>query len=114
MAITAEVNGQYLVTRAKSSKITQGDDVKADGTVVSRLADRGVYRTQFNFVDELTNTSNNEDYNSSTDKTKAKDDLRPSGPFSNLGFNIGVTIMLSKEILQPYKKDKKKKSIQTS
>ena len=108
LTITAEVNGQYLVTRAKSAKITQWDDVKADGTVVSRIADRGIYRTQFNFVDKLDNTSNNEDYNKSTDKTKPKDDIRPTGQFSNLGFNIGVCINLSKDILKPFKKEKKK------
>lgn len=109
ITISAEVNGQYLVTRAKSAKITQWDSEKADGTVVSRINDRGVYRTEFNFVDKLDNTSNNEDYNSATDKTKPKDDVRPTGPFSNLGFNIGICINLSKSILQPYKDKKKKK-----
>jgi hypothetical protein len=101
LAITAEVNGQYLVTRAKSAKITQWDTYKSDGSVESRIAERGVYRTEFNFVDKLDNTSNNEDYNKGgTDKTKPKDDLRPSGPFSNLGFNIGICINLSKAILK--------------
>jgi opacity protein-like surface antigen len=109
ITISAELNGQYLVTRAKSAKITQWDDVKADGTVVNRIGDRGVYRTQFNFVDKLDNHSNNEDYNSATDKTKPKDDIRPTGPFSNLGFNIGVCINLSKEILQSFKDKKAKK-----
>ncbi len=108
ISIMAEVNGQYLVTRAKSSKITQWDSEKADGTFESRLADRGVYRTQFNYVDKLTNTSNNEDYNSTTDKTKPKDDIRPAGPFSNLGFNVAVCFNLSKEILKPFKEKKKK------
>ena len=108
IAITAEVNGQYLVTRAKSAKITQWDTEKTDGTFESRITERGVYRTQFNFVDELTNKSNNEDYNKTTDKTKPKDDLRPSGPFSNLGFNVGICINLSKEILSALKEKKKK------
>jgi len=108
ITITAEVNGQYLVTRAKEAKITQWDSQKADGTIESRLAERGVYRTDFHFVDKLDNTSNNEDYNSLTDKTKPKDDIRPTGPFSNIGFNIGVCINLSKEILQPFKEKKKK------
>jgi hypothetical protein len=101
LAITAEINGQHLVTRAKQAEITKWD---TDGN--SRLEDRGKYRTHFNFVDELNNTSNNADYNAAYDKTKAKDDLRPTGPFSNFGFNVGVTFLLSKETV---KKSEKKK-----
>lgn len=104
LAITAEINGQYLTTRAKSSKITQWD---TDGK--SRLQERGVYRTEFKFVDELDNNSNNADYNKNYDKTKPKDDIRPSGPFSNIGFNIGVSFLLSKETLGKKKKDENKK-----
>ena len=105
VTISAEINGQYLVTRAKSAKITQWDAVNPeDGQVYSRLADRGVYRTEFNFVDGLTSRSNNDQYNPNTDKTKAKDDLRPTGQFSNIGFNISVCINLSKGILNTYKK----------
>lgn len=103
LAITAEMNGQYLTTRAKSSKIVQWD---TDGK--SRLAERGIYRTKFNFVDELDNHSNNADYNKNYDKTKPKDDLRPAGPFSNIGFNIGVVLLLSKETLGKKKKNEKK------
>jgi len=99
--ITAEVNGQYLVTRAKSAKVTQWD---TDGN--DRIADRGVYRSEFNFVDKLDGSSNNADYNPNYDKNKPKDDLRPTGPFSNLGFNIGISVLLSKETL---KKEEKKK-----
>lgn len=95
LQVNAEVNGQYLVTRAKSAKITQWD---TDGT--SRIADRGIYRTEFNFTDKLDNTSNNQDYNSAYDTNKPKDDWRPTGPFSNLGFNVGITFMLSKKILK--------------
>lgn len=101
LAITAEINGQHLVTRAKSAEITKWD---TDGN--SRLQDRGTYRTQFHFVDELNNESNNADYNAAYDKNKAKDDLRPTGPFSNIGFNVGVNFLLSKETI---KKTEKKK-----
>lgn len=99
LAVTLELNGQYLVTRAKKAEITKWE---TDGK--DRIGDRGVYRTEFNFVDKLDNKSNNEDYNSSTDKTKAKDDLRPTAPFSNLGFNIGVCFMLSKQTLKKQEK----------
>jgi hypothetical protein len=106
LKVFAEVNGQYLNTRAKSAEITKWD---ADG--VSKIADRGIYRTQFTFVDQLSNTSNNGNFNPNIDKTKPKEDIRPIGPFSNLGFNVGVTFCLSKKILGKDKdKSKEKKN----
>ena len=98
LGIFAEVNGQYLVTRAKETIITQWD---VDG--VNRLEDRGEYRTHFVYTDKLDKTSNNADFNVNYDKTKPKEDYRPGGPFSNLGFNIGLTFMLSKAILKEAK-----------
>lgn len=109
LSIFAEVNGQYLVTRAKSSKVVKWD---ADG--VSKLEERGKYRTEFIFVDNIDETSNNGDYhkdsdgNPKYDPNKPKDDIRPFGPFSNLGFNVGVIFILSKETLA--KKSSKEKS----
>ena len=111
LTIFAEVNGQYLSTRAKSSKVVQWE---ADG--VDKIAARGKYRTEFVFHDKLDNNSNNGDYLiASGDPTiinynpnKPKDDLRPSGPFSNLGFNVGVSFTLSKETLGKKKKEEKK------
>lgn len=106
MGVFAEVNGQYLVTRAKRSDITQWD---VDG--VSKLDARGPYRTMFNYVDELTPSSNNGDNNKDVngnpkfDPNKAKDDIRPTGPFNNLGINIGVSFVFGKETLK--KKEKK-------
>lgn len=99
LSIFAEVNGQYLTTRAKSAEITQWDE---DGK--SMIAARGVYRTKFNFVDALDGNSNNADYKK-PDLNKPKDDIRPTGPFSNLGFNVGITFNLGKETLK--KKEKK-------
>ena len=100
LSVFIEANGQYLTTRAMSSKITQWD---ADG--VSQISNRGVYRTQFNFVNQLDGNSNNLAYNSKTDLNKPKDDVMPTGPFSNLGFNVGLTFNLGKNDL---KKDKDK------
>ncbi len=104
LLISAEMNGQYLVTRAKSSKVTQWE---TDGN--NRIADRGVYRSEFNFVDKLDKNSNNADFNPNYDKNKPKDDLRATGPFSNVGFSIGVSFLLSKETLGKKKKDDTKK-----
>lgn len=98
LGIFAEVNGQYLVTRAKETTITQYD---VDG--VSKLEERGEYRTHFVYTNKLDKTSNNADYNENYDRTKPKEDFRPNGPFSNIGFNIGLTFMLSKAILKEAK-----------
>ncbi|HWB64297.1 MAG TPA: outer membrane beta-barrel protein [Chitinophagales bacterium] len=99
ISVFAEINGQYLNVRAKSATITKWD---ADG--VDQIPARGVYRTQFNFVDKLTGESNNAEYNSNYDASKPKDDTRPVAPFSNIGFNVGVNFYLSKTILQAKKK----------
>ena len=101
MSVFLEMNGQYLVTRAKESKITQWD---ADG--VSKLEERGKYRTEFVYSDKLDKTSNNADYNPNYDPNKPKDDFRANGPFNYLGFNVGLVFTFSKETL---KKDPAKK-----
>lgn len=103
MNVFLELNGQYLVTRAKETRITQWD---ADGE--SKLEERGKYRTEFVYTDELNKSSNNADYNPDYDKTKPKDDFRPTGPFNNLGFNVGVTFFLSKETLKKKSKEASK------
>jgi opacity protein-like surface antigen len=100
LSINAEVNGQYLVVRAKSAKVAKWE---TDGE--DRIAERGVYRSEFNFVDKLDGNSNNADFNPNYDRNKPKDDLRPTGPFSNLGLNVGVAFLLSKET---FKKSEKK------
>ncbi|HWB64298.1 MAG TPA: outer membrane beta-barrel protein [Chitinophagales bacterium] len=92
ISVFAEVNGQYLTVKAKSSKITQWE---SDGT--DKIPDRGVYRTQFNYVDQLTSSSNNAAYNANYDATKPKEDIRPTAAFSNLGFNVGITFYIGKE-----------------
>ena len=100
LSVFVEVNGQYLTTRAKSSKITQWD---ADGTTLlgsDPTKDRSVYRTQFNFATQLNGNSNNVQYNAAYSTTKPKDDVMPTGPFSNLGLNVGLTFNLSKRTLK--------------
>ncbi len=110
LSIFAEVNGQYLVTRAKETKIVQWDTEEWDAqeeewVFKNRIADRGEYRTHFVYTDKLDKNSNNADYNENYDKTKPKDDFRPLGPFSNVGFNVGLTLLLSKATLKKEKKD---------
>jgi hypothetical protein len=107
LSVFIEVNGQYLTTRAKSAQITQWD---ADGVSLlgSSPNDRPVYRTQFNFVNQLNGTSNNSQYNPNYSPNKPKDDIGPTGPFSNLGLNIGLTFSLSKKTLKKKDADDKK------
>ena len=108
MNVFVELNGQYLNVKGKSSTVTRWD---VDGVSVLPTAStpggttttRSVYRTQINYVDQLTAQSNNAQYNSSYDPTKPKQDARPVSPGSNLGFNVGVTFFLSKKTLK--KKD---------
>lgn len=109
LSVFAEVNGQYLRTRAKSTEV---EEWMADG--VDKVEERGKYRTEFVFRDKLTHESNNGAYRpddgdpttKNYDPDKPKEDLRPSGPFSYLGFNVGLAFTLSKETLK--KKEKKK------
>jgi hypothetical protein len=109
LSVFAEINGQYLTTRAKSSKITQWDTYASDtSAAVSQIGNRGVYRTQFTFVNQLGGNSNNAQYNSNYSTSKPKDDIGPTGPFSNLGLNIGLTFNLSKKTLKKKDADDKK------
>ena len=99
LCVFVEANGQYLTTRAKSAQITQWD---ADGVSLlgSAANDRSVYRTQFNFVNQLNGTSNNAQYNPNYLTSQPKQDIGPTGTFSNLGLNIGLTFNLSKKTLK--------------
>lgn len=108
ISVFVEANGQYLTTRSKSSQITQWD---ADGVskIGSAATDRSVYRTQFNFVNQLNGTSNNAQYNPNYSTSKPKDDIGPTGAFSNLGLNVGLTFNLSKKTLKKEDKTADKK-----
>ena len=107
MSVFAEVNGQYLNVRAKSTTVKKWtatiDNANGTTTVVDDIPARGVYHSQFNYVDALGPTSNNAQYNGAYNSALPKQDTRPVVPGSNLGFNVGVTFFLSKKIL---KKDK--------
>ncbi|MCW5907780.1 MAG: outer membrane beta-barrel protein [Chitinophagales bacterium] len=105
--VFAEINGQYLAVRAKQTHVTEW---KADG--VDKIEERGKYRTEFVYHDNLTENSNNGSVRPPNDNpetpnydpNKPKDDIRPIGPFSNLGLNVGVTFFLSKETVGKKKK----------
>ena len=114
MNVFAEINGGYINVNAKSSSITEWNatvyNSNGTSTVTNDVPLRGTYRTQFTYVDQLTNTSNNAQYNSHYDPTKPKQDLRPTSPGSNLGFNVGLTFFLGKKTLMKDKGQDKPKS----
>ena len=93
MGLFFELTGQYLNLQAKSSEITQWD---ADG--VDLLPSRGAYRNQFNYVSSLTGTSNNAQVNSNYNPNQPKDDISYKIPYSNLGFNLGIQLIINKSI----------------
>ena len=115
MSVFAELNGQYLIVRAKSTTVTKWtatiDNANGSTTVVDDIPARGVYRTVFNYVNSLSPTSNNAQYNGAYNANAPKQDTRPTVPGSNLGFNVGVTFFLSKKILN---KDNSKGKAKTS
>ncbi len=117
LSIFAEINGQYLNVKGKSSTVTQWDATSTVGGVTTTTSDlgttqqgkRGAYRDQFTYVDQLNSKSNNAAYNPNYDPNKPKEDVRPTSPASNLGFNIGVTFYLSKKTLKKQDKPAAKK-----
>jgi hypothetical protein len=103
MNIFVEVNAQYINIRGKSSSITKWNaTIDSAGTthVVNDVPVRGAYRDQFNYVDQLTSTSNNAQYNSAYNSNQPKQDVRPVVPGSSLGFNAGVTFFIGKKTLK--------------
>lgn len=107
MNVFLEINGQYLQVKGKSSTITEWTatvyNANGGSTVVNDIPGRGTYRTEFNYVSQLTSSSNNAQYNANYNPKAPKEDLTPTSPGSNLGFNVGVTFFLSKKTLKKEK-----------
>jgi hypothetical protein len=103
MNVFAEVGFQYLNVRGKSSTVTKWTaTVDSGGTtqVVNDIPLRSKYRDQFNYIDQLTSSSNNAQYNpTGVNYNQPKQDTRPVVPASSLGFNVGLTFFLSKKTL---------------
>jgi hypothetical protein len=115
MSVFAEVSFQYLTVKAKSSTVTKWNaTIDSAGTthVVNDIPLRGTYRDQFNYVDQLTSSSNNAQYNANYNPNQPKQDTRPVVPASSLGFNVGVTFYFSKKTLG--KDNSKKENAGTS
>ena len=116
----AELNGQYLNMKGNYTLVTQWN---ADGN--DMLPYRGPYREETIYVKSLNSQSNNAQYNPNHyNINQPKQDISPVFPFSNIGFNIGVQLVLSKKVFKDedgfdqdrtkkVKKVKKKKTDET-
>ena len=107
LSVFVESKGQWLNVRAGQTKITQ---YTSDGVDRLNNADatlnRPEYRQTINYVDALTSSSNNKDYNSNYDPNKPKQDTRITAPFSNIGIQVGIQLNFGKEALESIKKKK--------
>ena len=61
---------------------------------------RGPYRLEFDYVKSLNAGSNNAQYNSNYNPNAPKQELSPIFPFSNIGFNLGVQLVLNKKVFK--------------
>jgi hypothetical protein len=95
----AELSGQYLTVKGKYSVITQ---YMADGVdLTSGVGARSLYRLQFNYVNSLNANSNNALYNPKNYNPDApKQDISPVFPYSSIGFNVGVQLILNKKLFK--------------
>jgi opacity protein-like surface antigen len=87
MNLFGELEYVALSIRSNTAEITKST---TNGT--DNLANADVYDYKIEYVDELTKSSNNSNYNANYDKTKAKEDLRTSNGYSSLRFSVGITM----------------------
>ena len=91
----AELNGQYLNMKGRYTLVTQWN---ADGYDLTGY--RGAYRLESEYVKSLNSHSNNAQYNANYDINAPKQDISPVFPFSNIGFNVGVQLVLNKKVFK--------------
>ena len=145
ISVWGEINGGSLNVAAKTSTLTKYEINSTSiqgGQVVTTSADRitgtgklpslidphnnrnaplTTYSRVIEFVDELSNSSNTEEFGKvrrgqiagpagTVNENANHQEIRQFAPFTNLGFNIGVSINMSKSIFQdPLGKKAKKK-----
>lgn len=119
ISVWAELQGQYLLIKAKQAALTQytitvqGQNTQNLLTTSNTLNGGKPYSTYSqvtNFVDQLTPSSNTTDFGKSranlpgqssyVDENAAHDELRQTANLAAFGFSVGVTINLSKKVLQ--------------
>jgi len=91
----AEVNGQYLNQKARLTSVTEW---AADGTDLTPYL--GGYRLETDYVKSLNAHSNNYYYNNNANVNQAKQDISPTFPYSYIGFNVGVQLVLNTKVFK--------------
>ena len=91
----AEVNGQYLNMKGKYTLITEWT---ADG--LDYRPAMGAYRLETDYVKSLGANSNNINSNAHPNVNNPKQDVSPVFPYSNIGFNVGVQLVLSRKVFK--------------
>lgn len=101
VAIFAEVAHQAFAGKANYTELVKYEESGKD-----KLASKTPFDKRTNYVDELTNTSNNKDYNPKAFQNpttnendpnaaayqKPKEDVRVISQFSNVGLNVGIKL----------------------
>lgn len=93
LALSAELVYTALRIRTKSAEITKYN-MTMGGTTTDVLATMKTGQKEYNFVEELTSSSNNSSTNSNYDVNKATDLLSTSSNFNNFGIRVGVVYTL--------------------
>lgn len=97
VSIFSEVNMVAMTIKSKETKYTKFD-IKADGDVFPGIAldveldldDFDTYEKHVIYVDELTETSNNQAYNTAFDSNLPMDDRALKTNLNNLSLNLGI------------------------
>ena len=87
------VFGEVALTTLSIKAVSSNYDTysRVQGSTTTGLADLKSYAKNTNYVDNVTEKSNNSAYNStSTDQEKPKDVLATTGNYNSLGLNVGV------------------------
>lgn len=107
LKIWGEMNVQVLDVRAKKTTVMdyslKQTDVNGVETELTTLKDfPHTYSKEVIFVDELNENSNNSRYSTQSyatglnyDQDKPKEELRPTAPFNNNGFSLGITFLIN-------------------
>lgn len=113
VTIGIEMNGQMLFVKSKKSTLTKYD-LSIDGDKEDRLLKLSTFSTVTEFVDKIDANSNTTTFGkihqskdkpqipgkSYVDEDKPRQVLRTSANFNAIGFSVGVTINMSKDLFK--------------